>query len=85
MRIRVVLTRSSCCGTMGLAASLEGWDTGSIPSLAEWVKNLTLPQLRHRSQLWLRSDPWSRNFHTLWGSQEKKKKRVKKKERERER
>ena len=25
-------------GAMGLAASLETWERGSIPSLAQWVK-----------------------------------------------
>ena len=29
---------SSHCEQMGLAASLEHWDTGSIPSPAQWVK-----------------------------------------------
>ena len=47
---------------MGLAASLQHQDTGSIPSLAQCVlKDLVLPQLWHRSQLWLGSDPQPRN------------------------
>ena len=28
-----------CCGAMGSAASWEPWDAGSIPSLAQWVKD----------------------------------------------
>ena len=32
---------------MGSAVSLECWDTGSIPSLAQWVKDLALPQLTY--------------------------------------
>ena len=31
------------------------------PWTAQWVKDQTLPQLQHRSQLWLGSDPWPRN------------------------
>ena len=43
---------------MGLVVYLECWDTSFIPSSAQWVKNMALPQLWHRSQLRLRSDPW---------------------------
>ena len=39
---------------------------GSIPILAQWVKDLVaLLQLWHRSQLWLRLDPWPGNYHIL--------------------
>ena len=36
------LDRNSHCSTTGSAASLALWDTGSIPSLAQWVKYLVL-------------------------------------------
>ena len=43
---------------MGL---VEHWDAGLIPCWAQWVKDPVLTQLRHRSQLWLKSAPWPRN------------------------
>lgn len=52
---------SSCCGTMGSAASGEQWDTGVIPGLAQWVMDLALPWLWLRSHLWLGSDAWPGN------------------------
>ena len=51
---------------MGLAASLEYWDTGLIPGLAQWVKNLMLPQFR------LRSASLAQELHRPWGSQKSK-------------
>ena len=39
---------------MGSAASWERWDTGLIPSPAQWVRDPVL-------QLWPRSDPWPEN------------------------
>ena len=44
--------------------------------MVQWVKNLVLLQLWHRSQLWLRFDPWSRNFHMLWVWTFEKKKKI---------
>ena len=41
--------------------SLQFWDTGSILGPAECVKDLVLPQLQGRSQLWLGSDHWPGN------------------------
>ena len=49
------------CGATGSMASLQCWNTGLIPRLAQWVKDPALLHLRHRLQLCLRSDPWSRN------------------------
>ena len=40
----------SCCGMPRLVASLQRWDIGSIPGPVQWVKDLMLPQLWHRSQ-----------------------------------
>ena len=36
-----------------------------VPTVVQWVKELVLPQLWCRSQLWLRFDPWPGNFHML--------------------
>ena len=36
----------SCCGATGSAVSLGLWDAGSIPGLAQWVKDLVLLQLK---------------------------------------
>ena len=30
--------------------------------MAAWVKDLVLPQLKHRFQIWLGFEPWPRNF-----------------------
>ena len=46
---------------MGAAVSLQHWDAGLIPSPAQWVKDLTFPQLQFRLQQRLRSDPWPGN------------------------
>ena len=50
---------------------------GSIPGLAQWVKDLTLMRLWRRLQLWLGFDPWPGNFHMAWGWLKKKKSTMK--------
>ena len=55
------------------------WGMGSIPNPGQWVKDLALPQLQRRSQLWLRFDPGPENFHMPQGQPKKKKKKKKKK------
>ena len=39
---------------------------GSNPGLVQWVKNLVLPQLWHRSQLWLGFETWPGNLLMTW-------------------
>ena len=69
------------CGAMRLLVSWERWDTGSIPSPAQRVKDLALPQLSLRLQLWLRFNPWLKN--SMCHGSAKKGKKKKKKERKR--
>ena len=40
--------------------------TFGVPAVVQWVKNLVLPQLWYRLQLWLKFDPWPGNFHMPW-------------------
>ena len=40
--IKKLNVQSFCCVEMGSAASLECWDTGLIPSLAQWVKGFSV-------------------------------------------
>ena len=57
---------------------LQQWDVGSVPVLAQWVKDLTVPQLWLRLQLQLGSDPWPRNS-VCCGALKNKKLNLKKK------
>ena len=65
-----------CCGVTISTASLEQWDSGSIPHLAQWVKDPALPQLWHRSKPWLRSDPWPGNSKCCRAAKKRKKGRT---------
>ena len=38
------------------------------PAQDSGLKDLALPQLLHRLQLWLRFCPWPKNFHMMWVS-----------------
>ena len=65
-------------------------DIGEVPTVAQWVKNLTaaaqvaaesqVPPLTVQDpalpQLKLRFSPWPRNFHMLQVQQKKKKKKM---------
>ena len=59
---------------MGLAASWDHWVTDSIPGLAQWVKDLALPQLWLRLRQTLGSDPWPQNSYAAGKPKIKKKK-----------
>ena len=45
-----------------------------VPVVAQWVKDMVLPQLWCWSKLQLRFSPWPGNFHMLWVQPKKKKK-----------
>ena len=53
------------------------WVKG-VPAVAQWVKDLALPQLWYRSQLYLTFSPWPGNFHRLWVQLKKGKKKERK-------
>ena len=64
----------------GSVVPLEPWDVGSIPGPAWRVKDpalLVLLQLQHKSQLWLRCDPWPWNSICHGAAKKKKKKKTK--------
>ena len=71
--IKKAKDRSSHCGITGLVASWECWDAGLIPGLEQWVRDLALSQLRLRSQLQFRSDPWPGNSMCCRVAKKKKK------------
>ena len=48
---------------------LSLWHSESIPRPLQWLKDPVLPQL------WLRFNPWPKNFHMLWMKKKKKKKK----------
>ena len=69
---------SSHCFSMGMKLLHSSRDVGLIPSPAQWVKDLVLPQ--HRSKLWLRFKPWPGNSISHEAAKKKKKKKKKKKQ-----
>ena len=54
-----ILYRSSCFSAAGWRSDVASSSTGLIPCPGKWVKDLALPLL------WLRLDPWPRNYHTM--------------------
>ena len=58
----MVQLRIRCCLCSG-SGRCRG--SGLIPSLVQYVKDLVLLLLWHRSQLWLGFSPWPGNFHKL--------------------
>ena len=59
---------------MGLVASWELWDAGSIPGQVPWVKGPVLLQLQLRSQLRLGFDSWPGNSICCWAAKKEKQK-----------
>ena len=69
------INRSSCYGTMGLAASLQHQGTGLIPSLAQWVKgsHVSAAAAQIETAAWILSLAWELNMPK--GDQKKKEKK----------
>ena len=63
------------CGATGPVASLQHQDTGPILAQHSRLKDLVLPQLWHRLQLQLRSDPWP--WNSICHRAAKKEKKIK--------
>ena len=61
-----------CNGICGVLGALEH----RFNPWSGTVKDLGLPQLQHRSQLWLRSDPWPVNFICCRAAKKRKEKKV---------
>ena len=53
--------RSSCCGVTGSVASLKCQAQVPSPAWPRGLKDPELPNLQHRLQPWLGSDPWPGN------------------------
>ena len=51
---------------------LKKYSIIGVPTAAPWVKDLALPELWYRLQLWLRFSSWTRNFHMPWVQPKKK-------------
>lgn len=77
------LGRNSHCGVTGLEASLEGEDTGSIPSPALWVKVLVWLQLQRATAARMGPLPPGRGTPYALG-QPKKKREDKERKKEKE-
>ena len=78
--------RTQHCFCSGLG---HCWSRGSISGPVQWLKDLALPRLWHRSELQLGFDPWPRNLHMPQVCPKKKKrgrrsKRKRKKKRKKE-
>ena len=73
-KIKNPCMRSSSCSAIGLVASLEPWDAGSIPGPEGGLKDPALPQLHPRSLQQLGSHPWPGSSTCRRGCQKRKKK-----------
>ena len=54
----------------------SGRDTGSIPSLVQWVKDPALPQLWHKSQPWPGFNPWPKGSTYHEAAKKRKEKEI---------
>ena len=61
------ISRVSHCGAMD-QWHLEHWDAGSIPSLAQWVKDMALLQLQLRLH--------GQELYVPWGGQKRRKENI---------
>ena len=57
VRIQSLVQELPCARSVPIKKQTPNQTRSGVPTVVQWVKDPALPQL------WLRFDPWTRNFH----------------------